>query len=117
MNTSETWFNTYSGCPQGQVSSRRQSPVGLCVAALFFNFVAIAGSYPFNIVGIAWPIIGLWWLWKKLGHDARKFKSDRWTEFLVAFQVPDCAFMTVYMWPLDMIIALIKYGPGYTFRG
>ncbi len=86
------------------------------IGALAINAGLLIAPFPYKLVGIIWPAIGIAWLLTKLDQNARDYASDRWTEFLVAFKTDDGIFTCLYMWPLDMLLSLTRFGPQGSFR-
>lgn len=86
------------------------------IGALAINAGLLIAPFPYKLVGIIWPAIGIAWLLTKLDRNAHKYTSDRWTEFLVAFKTDDGIFTCLYMWPLDMLLSLTGFGPQGSFR-
>lgn len=85
--------------------------------AAFHALCCIKAIYPYNMFAILWLAGGVLWFWAKLGRDAHKFNSDRWTEFMMALQIWDNCLATLYLWPMDMIFCLCNWGPCSSFRG
>lgn len=85
-------------------------------STIALNILMACSIWPYNLIAIAWPIIGLAWFWKKLSRGARKYQSDLWTEFVFALKTSDGCFMAIYVWPLDMLVTLTEWGPFSSFR-
>lgn len=84
---------------------------GRILTTCILILVAYSGTWPYNHIAMMWPIIGLIWLWEKLGRDARKYQSDRWTEYAFALKTSDACIMAIFGWPLDMLVTLTNWGP------
>lgn len=91
-------------------------PYGGRILTLIINACMAYSVWPLNFIAIAWPIIGLAWLWEKLGRNARTYHSDRWIEFAFALKTNDSCFFAIYGWPLDMLLTLTEWGPAGSFR-